>query len=48
MSFRRKTEYGIQTHLSPRNIIVGKKLNYKKHFCLPLGGYAQVHEEEQP
>ena len=39
---------GLTTQLSPRNIVTGKTLNYKHHFKMPIGDYAQVHEEEQP
>ena len=38
---------GINTHLSPHNIVVRKSLSYKHHFKMPLGDYAQVHKEEQ-
>ena len=33
---------------SQEYIILGKGLNYKQHFKLPLGDYAQVHENEEP
>ena len=39
---------GLTTHLSPRNIVAGKSLNYKHHFKMPFGDYAQVHEHEEP
>ncbi len=39
---------GITTHLSPRNIVSGKTLDYKHHFKMPIGDYAQVHEAEEP
>ena len=39
---------GITTHLSPCNLIAGKTLNYKHHFKLPIGDYAQVHQQEEP
>jgi hypothetical protein len=39
---------GISTHLSPKTIISGEVLDYKKHLCLPFGQYCQVHEEETP
>jgi hypothetical protein len=38
---------GITTHLSPHNLIAGKTLNFKHHFKLPIGDYAQVHQEEE-
>ena len=36
----------ITMHLSPCNLIAGKTLNYKHHFKLPIGDYAQVHQQE--
>ena len=39
---------GITTHLSPRTIMTGRKINYKTHCRMPFGDYAQVHENEQP
>ena len=39
---------GLKTEMSPRTIITGKSLDYKKHFKIPFGDYAQVHEFEQP
>ena len=39
---------GITTHLSPFNLITGKTLNFKHHFKLPIGDYAQVHQQEEP
>ena len=39
---------GINTTMSPRNIIAGKDIDYKHHCKLALGEYVQVHEEEKP
>ena len=38
----------ISDTLSPRVIMTGTKMNYKKHCRLPFGAYTQVHEEEKP
>jgi hypothetical protein len=34
--------------LSPKTIISGEMLDYKKHLSLQLGQYFQVHEEDNP
>ena len=34
--------------MSPRTLITGIKLDYKKHCQLPFGSYVQVHEEPTP
>ena len=33
---------------SPRTIMTGEILDYKKHLCLQTGQYCQVHEEDLP
>jgi hypothetical protein len=42
------TKGGILDNLSPKTIISGEVLDYKKHLCLQIGQYCQVHEEETP
>ena len=39
---------GISDVYSRRTILTGQQLDYDKHFCLQLGGYCQVHEEDKP
>ena len=39
---------GISDTLSPKAIMFGETLDYKKHLSLAIGQYCQVHEEEQP
>ena len=39
---------GVSTNISPKTIISGETLDYKKYFSLPFGQYCQVHEEETP
>jgi hypothetical protein len=39
---------GISETLSPKTIMSGKTLDFKKHLCLQVGAYCQVHEEELP
>jgi hypothetical protein len=34
--------------MSPKTIMSGEVIDYKKHLCLPIGQYCQVHEEETP
>jgi hypothetical protein len=34
--------------LSPKTIMYGETLDYKKHLSLQLGQYCQVHEEDNP
>ena len=38
------TKGGISNTLSPKTIMLGETLDYKKHFCLRLGQYCQLHE----
>jgi hypothetical protein len=42
------TKGGISENLSPKTIMSGEVLEYKKHLCLQIGQYCQVHEEETP
>ena len=42
------TKGGISETLSPRVIMTGTKMNYKKHCKLAFGAYAQTHEEDKP
>ena len=37
---------GVSIHMSPKKIMSGKTLDYKKHLSLSFGNYCQVHEEE--
>ena len=39
---------GISATISPKTIMTGETLHYKKHLRLQLGQYCQVHEEDQP
>ena len=39
---------GVIGSVSPRTLITGIKLDYKKHCQLPFGSYVQVHEEPTP
>jgi hypothetical protein len=39
---------GISDTVSPKTIMTGETLDYKKHFSLQLGQYCQVHEEDTP
>ena len=38
---------GIETHLSPCNIVTGKTLDYQRDFKIPFGDYIQVHKNEE-
>ena len=38
----------IQTTISPREIITGETLKYKRHMEIPIGQYFQIHEEQTP
>ena len=38
------TTADIMTNISPREIMTGDTLNYKKHLVIPLGQYCQIHE----
>jgi len=42
------TTGGISDTLSPKTIMSGETLDYKKHLTLHVGQYCQVHEEETP
>jgi hypothetical protein len=42
------TKAGISDTISPRTIMTGKTLNYKKHLSLQFGEYCQVHQEDTP
>jgi hypothetical protein len=42
------TKGGVYDTLSPKTIMSGEKLDYKKHMSLQLGQYCQVHEEDNP
>jgi hypothetical protein len=42
------TKGGVSKTMSPRMIMTGEKLHYKKHLCLQLGEYCQVHEQDAP
>ena len=39
---------GISDTLSPKTIMSGETLDYKKHLHLQIGQYCQVHEEDTP
>jgi hypothetical protein len=40
------TKGGISNTLSPKTIMFGETLDYKKHLSLQVGQYCQVHEED--
>jgi hypothetical protein len=40
------TTGGVYDTLSPKTIMSGETLDYKKHLSLQLGQYCQVHEED--
>ena len=42
------TKGGIFDTLSPKTIMSGEILDYKKHLSLQIGQYCQVHEEDAP
>jgi hypothetical protein len=42
------TKAGISDTISPRTIMTGETLNYKKHLSLQFGEYCQVHQEDTP
>ena len=42
------TKGGISNALSPKTIMSGDTLDYKKYLCLQLGQYCQVHKEDSP
>ena len=39
---------GVSDTLSPRQIVLGTKLDMKMHCCIEFGTYAQVYEEPSP
>ena len=39
---------GVSDTMSPKEIMSGEKLDFKKHLALQFGQYCQVHEEEMP
>ena len=39
---------GVSDTLSPRSIITGSQLDYRKHCRLPFGAYVQAHEDSNP
>jgi hypothetical protein len=39
---------GISDSISPKTIMTGETLDYKKHLNLQLGAYYQVHEDDTP
>jgi hypothetical protein len=42
------TKGEVSETLSPKTIISGETLDYKKHLILEIGQYCQVNEEENP
>jgi hypothetical protein len=42
------TKGGVSDTLSPKTIMSGEMLDYKKHMSLQLEQYCQVHEEDNP
>ena len=42
------TKGGVSETLSPKTIVSGETLDYKKHLRMPIGQRCQVHEEENP
>jgi hypothetical protein len=38
----------VSDNLSPKTIMSGETLDYKKHLSLQIGQYCQVHEEDNP
>jgi hypothetical protein len=42
------TKGGVSETLSPKTIMLGETLEYKKHLSLQIGHYCQVHEEDHP
>ena len=41
-------KYGVSNTISPRTMLTGVTLNYKKHCHLEFGAYVQVHEATLP
>jgi hypothetical protein len=42
------TKRGISNTLSPKTIMSGETLDYKRHLSLQVGQYCQVHKEDTP
>jgi hypothetical protein len=42
------TKGGVSETMSPKTIMSGETLDYKKHVSLQIGQYCQVHEEDNP
>jgi hypothetical protein len=42
------TQGGISDTFSPKTILTGETLDFKKHLSLQIGQYCQVHEEDAP
>jgi hypothetical protein len=42
------TNGGVSKNLSPKTIMSGKTLDYKKNMSLKIGQYCQEHEEDNP
>jgi hypothetical protein len=42
------TKGGVYDTLSPKTIMSGERLDFKKHLSLHIGQYCQVHEEDTP
>jgi hypothetical protein len=42
------TKGGVSETLSPKTIMSGETLDYKKHLSLQIGKYYQVHEKDNP
>jgi hypothetical protein len=42
------TKGGVSDTLTPKTIISGETLDFKKHLSLQIGKYCQVHEEDTP
>jgi hypothetical protein len=42
------TKGGVSDNLSPKTIMSGDTLDFKKHLSLQIGQYCQVHEEDTP
>jgi hypothetical protein len=42
------TKGGVSDTLSPKTIMSGETLDFKKHISLQIGQYCQVHEEDTP
>jgi hypothetical protein len=42
------TKGGISATISPKTIMTGETLHYKRHLSLQIGQYCQIHEEDTP